>query len=116
MKRASKGTKKPTKGGPSPRLTEQQTSAKNAKDANARTLAPVCPRCGGSIPSEDGALSRADNKTEVCSACGIEETINDLAAWEKAGKPQHYVPGNTKADWKRPEVARALLTSPQTFN
>ncbi len=42
-----------------------------------------CPRCGGPIPNElhkgqyPGALSRADNKTEICSDCGHEE------AWEQ---------------------------------
>lgn len=46
---------------------------------------PVCPRCRGFIPSNDtpgaypGALSRADNATEVCSPCGMEEAILLLA-------------------------------------
>lgn len=45
---------------------------------------PVCPRCKGFIPNNErpgaypGALSRADNKTEVCSACGLEEAVNDV--------------------------------------
>jgi hypothetical protein len=40
---------------------------------------PICPRCGGFIPNNHepgayrGALSRVDNKTEVCSDCGTEE-------------------------------------------
>lgn len=43
--------------------------------------APVCPRCRGSIPTNSrpgaypGALSRADNATEVCSDCGTEEAL-----------------------------------------
>lgn len=43
--------------------------------------APVCPRCEGFIPRNSkpgaysGALSRADNKTEVCSPCGEEEAL-----------------------------------------
>lgn len=43
--------------------------------------APVCPRCEGFIPNNDqpgaypGALSRADNATYVCSACGTEEAM-----------------------------------------
>lgn len=43
--------------------------------------APVCPRCGGFIPRNSkpgayiGALSRADNSTEICSPCGEEEAL-----------------------------------------
>jgi len=42
---------------------------------------PVCPRCLGFIPSNvfageyPGAISRIDNKTEICSDCGTEEAI-----------------------------------------
>lgn len=38
-----------------------------------------CPSCGGPIPSAEhageypGALSRIDNVTEICSACGLQE-------------------------------------------
>jgi hypothetical protein len=38
-----------------------------------------CPRCGGGIPNTPqrgeypGALSRVDNETEICSACGLDE-------------------------------------------
>lgn len=44
-----------------------------------------CPRCGGSIPNNEnpgaypGALSRVDNKTEICSNCGTLEAIDDYA-------------------------------------
>ena len=40
-----------------------------------------CPRCGGAIPNNEhpgaypGALSRWDNATEVCSACGDAEAM-----------------------------------------
>lgn len=43
--------------------------------------APTCPRCGGFIPRNSkpgayiGALSRADNATEICSPCGEEEAL-----------------------------------------
>lgn len=46
---------------------------------------PVCPRCGGFIPNNEnpgaypGALSRVDNKTEICSECGTDEAFSDLA-------------------------------------
>lgn len=41
----------------------------------------LCPRCGGHIPDSvnigkhEGALSRWDNKTYVCTACGVEEAM-----------------------------------------
>ena len=41
----------------------------------------VCPRCGGGVPNDStpgaypGALSRFDNETEICSACGTEEAM-----------------------------------------
>lgn len=41
----------------------------------------ACPRCGGQIPNSrtpgayPGAMSRADNATEVCSACGYDEAM-----------------------------------------
>jgi len=44
---------------------------------------PVCPDCGGYIPNNEtpgaysGALSRRDNKTEICSDCGTREALED---------------------------------------
>ncbi len=45
----------------------------------------MCPRCRVSlIPSNEnwglyvGAISRADNKTEICSACGEDEGLKDF--------------------------------------
>ena len=44
----------------------------------------TCPRCRDNwIPSNErpgeypGALSRTDNKTEICSACGTAEAMQD---------------------------------------
>ena len=37
----------------------------------------ICPICGG-IMSEYPALSRRDNKTEICSDCGIREALADI--------------------------------------
>lgn len=45
---------------------------------------PVCPRCGWYIPNNEhagqypGAISRRDNKTEICSDCGTLEALEDL--------------------------------------
>jgi len=42
-----------------------------------------CPLCHGPIPNAMdegkycGALSRRDNKTEICSDCGVREAIED---------------------------------------
>lgn len=49
-----------------------------------------CPRCWGYIPNNEqigqfaGAISRRDNKTEICSSCGIFEAFEDFdkaSAW-----------------------------------
>ena len=43
-----------------------------------------CPICNGPIPNAMdegkycGALSRRDNKTEICSDCGVMEAIQDF--------------------------------------
>lgn len=45
---------------------------------------PVCPRCTGFIPTNDnpgaypGALSRTDNTTYICSACGTDEGMEQF--------------------------------------
>jgi hypothetical protein len=47
---------------------------------------PICPACWGYIPNNEtpgaymGALSRRDNKTEICSPCGNREAMEDYAA------------------------------------
>jgi hypothetical protein len=52
-----------------------------------------CPRCEGFIPNNEtpgaypGAISRIDNKTEICSECGTIEAMLDwqgeLTDWRK---------------------------------
>jgi hypothetical protein len=45
---------------------------------------PICPSCKGFIPSNEnpgaymGAISRKDNKTEICSKCGESEALADF--------------------------------------
>lgn len=45
-------------------------------------LKPMCPRCEGFIPNNmtpgryPGAISRVNNKTEICSDCGREEALS----------------------------------------
>jgi len=36
-----------------------------------------CPRCG-KMSEDYPALSRADNKTEICSACGTDEALFNM--------------------------------------
>ena len=44
----------------------------------------ICPKCSGYIPNNKtpgayaGAISRRDNKTEICSACGTMEALEDF--------------------------------------
>ena len=41
-----------------------------------------CPRCGLGLPDGyPGALSRVDNETEICSACGTDEAL-----WQFMGR------------------------------
>lgn len=48
------------------------------------TPIPVCPRCAGPIPNAKtpgqypGALSRKDNRTEICSECGGLEAVFNI--------------------------------------
>lgn len=37
----------------------------------------VCPICGQKI--DYPAISRSDNKTEICSDCGVREALEDFA-------------------------------------
>ena len=61
---------------------------------------PLCPRCGGHIPNNDqpgahpGALSRVDDSTEVCSACGVEEAVEQMT--NDGRRP-------TRENWAHPE-------------
>lgn len=64
----------------------------------------ICPRCGGGIPNDldrgryTGALSRTDNKTEICSGCGVTEAIED---WHGQLSPQK--------DWEYPRSQRSTV-------
>ena len=42
----------------------------------------ICPICGGPM-SEHPALSRRDNRTEICSDCGTREALADLGMDEE---------------------------------
>ena len=36
-----------------------------------------CPKCGKTYAKGRGALSRRDNKTEICPDCGFKDAIED---------------------------------------
>lgn len=38
----------------------------------------LCSKCGENFLAGTGALSRRDNKTEICSNCGYREAIEDI--------------------------------------
>lgn len=42
-----------------------------------------CPRCHAKFVKSIGALSRADNKTLICPACGTQEAMSDYRAAKK---------------------------------
>ena len=52
----------------------------------------VCPICTNWIPNNEspgaypGAISRRDNKTEICSECGKREAFEDFLAARKEGR------------------------------
>lgn len=38
----------------------------------------ICPKCGKKY-TDYPAISRRDNKTEICSDCGLAEALEDMA-------------------------------------
>lgn len=43
--------------------------------ANGKPTKETCPRCGGRMARLRNSISRTDNKTIVCSACGRFEGL-----------------------------------------
>ena len=48
------------------------------RDSNGNIIPWTCPRCG-KISADYPALSRTDNKTDICSQCGLDEAMSDWA-------------------------------------
>lgn len=46
------------------------------RDANGNILPWTCPRCGQTV-TDYPALSRTDNKTNICSQCGTDEAMEN---------------------------------------
>ena len=71
----------------------------------------ICPRCGDPVPNAlevgeyEGARSRTDNQTEICSTCGGEEAYEDAAG---RLRPQ--------SKWPMSEEARRTRHTRPSFN
>lgn len=67
-----------------------------------------CPICDGPIPNKEyegqykGALSRRDNKTEICSDCGVMEALQDFADSRRTAivEPPTYVTPEGWVTWE----------------
>jgi hypothetical protein len=61
-----------------------------------KKLAGLCPRCGAPWSKKhDGegqypALSRRDNKTDICSECGVKEAFEDAGMAPPYGGPAYW--------------------------
>ena len=53
---------------------------------NTRNHIP-CPRCGDEFIKGFAALSRRDNFTEICPACGTREAFEDFERMKYQGTP-----------------------------
>ena len=45
----------------------------------------TCPICGCEIEGVP-AISRRDNKSEICSKCGVEEALSDYFNYDNKGE------------------------------
>ena len=63
--------------------------------------AKECPRCSESYTPPFAALSRRDNKTEICPACGTSEALEDYAGVRYDGKVYWEVSYMMTAEDKR---------------
>jgi hypothetical protein len=65
-----------------------EVSKKGRYEMDTNLEVKTCPMCPNLIPSNEhagqyaGALSRRDNKTEICSDCGRREAIEDFLGME----------------------------------
>ena len=64
-----------------------QTNSSTAKKILGKTnyyvgVSKICARCGKAI-SGYPALSRKDNKTEICSNCGTLEALEELMKYKE---------------------------------
>ena len=64
-------------------VTTMTTNTKILKKINKGwdTKPKICPTCGEKY-SGYPALSRRDNKTHICSDCGVKEALMDFIRWK----------------------------------
>jgi predicted RNA-binding Zn-ribbon protein involved in translation (DUF1610 family) len=55
------------------------------RDENNNIKPWVCPKCGKET-TDFPAISRVDNKTEICSQCGMVEAFADWGKYKKENK------------------------------
>lgn len=55
------------------------------RDSNGKILPWICPTCGKET-TDFPAISRRDNKTNICSACGMSEAMADWSKHLQANK------------------------------
>lgn len=73
-----------------------------------------CPICGGAVPCAEaqgeypGALSRFDNETEICSACGSLEALGPMCSDDRAMRPLIHTLMVAKADRDWDKWARTV--------
>jgi hypothetical protein len=85
----------------------------------------ICPRCGGGIPTDmhkgqyQGARSHTDNRTEICSGCGTDEAMENIAGcltpkdrWPVVRRPWwERQPGGFREAW---DEVRGGVREPRT--
>jgi predicted RNA-binding Zn-ribbon protein involved in translation (DUF1610 family) len=55
------------------------------KKVRLRGMSQVCPKCQ-EVFDEYPAISRRDNKTEICPRCGVEEAMEDFNNYMNSNK------------------------------
>ena len=60
----------------------------------------VCPICGGSFEGFP-AISRKDNKTEICPVCGVAEMLEVAPFTEEQKAEIMQTARNNMATWKK---------------
>lgn len=62
-----------------------------------------CPRCGRKV-TDYPALSRRDNKTDICSNCGTDEAMIDFAIAQRnwTGEEKRAIYAKEMSKWKHP--------------
>ncbi|MCD7812112.1 MAG: hypothetical protein LUG91_09760 [Ruminococcus sp.] len=60
----------------------------------------MCPKCGKAYTGRP-ALSRADNKTDICPECGMREALESMVARRRKPDPAERTRRAAQATWNR---------------